>query len=448
MSRIANKPDPENPMPKKAFPPMRIVNLQAENIKRLIAVDITPDSSLVQITGKNGAGKTSILDAIWWAFTGVRSIQSQPIRAGAVRARIRLDMGELVITRKFSRKKADVSKYTTEITVENADGAQFRSPQTILDTLIGELSFDPLEFARMKPREQFDALRVFVPEFDFSQWTQDWEHQYEERRNLNRSAKERRSAAESIALPDIPIEPVDEERLVAEMAAAAEHNSSIAKRKYSRENVRSAISVHEEDAHHCLNRIEQLKKRIEHEKDKHQHSAAEASKLQDKLDAAEELPAPVDTDELAAQLNAARETNAQYAEIEQRERYLAEADSYQQQADEAQIKMETMDGEKRAKIAAAKLPVAALSFGDGEIFLDGLPFEQASDAQQLRASVGIAMAANPTLRVLRIRDGSLLDDDGIQTLSEMAEAEDYQVWIERVDNSGKIGFVIEEGELK
>ena len=38
---------------------MKIVRLTAENIKRLVAVEITPDGNVVQITGKNGAGKTS-----------------------------------------------------------------------------------------------------------------------------------------------------------------------------------------------------------------------------------------------------------------------------------------------------------------------------------------------------------------------------------------------------
>jgi hypothetical protein len=30
----------------------------------------------------------------------------------------------------------------------------------------------------------------------------------------------------------------------------------------------------------------------------------------------------------------------------------------------------------------------------------------------------------------------------------MADKEDYQVWIEVVDSSGKVGFYIEEGEVK
>lgn len=45
-------------------------------------------------------------------------------------------------------------------------------------------------------------------------------------------------------------------------------------------------------------------------------------------------------------------------------------------------------------------------------------------------------------------DGSLLDEDNMKIITDMAEEKDYQVWIEKVDSSGKIGIVIEDGEIK
>jgi len=88
-----------------------------------------------------------------------------------------------------------------------------------------------------------------------------------------------------------------------------------------------------------------------------------------------------------------------------------------------------------------------MSFGDGVVMFDGVPFDQASTAQQLRASVALAMAANPKLKVIRVKQGSFLDDDGMKLLSDMAEELDYQIWIERVDSTGKVGIVIEDGAV-
>jgi hypothetical protein len=46
-----------------------------------------------------------------------------------------------------------------------------------------------------------------------------------------------------------------------------------------------------------------------------------------------------------------------------------------------------------------------------------------------------------------LKDGSLLDEKGLELLAQMANEKDYQVWIERVETSGKVGFVMEEGML-
>src|SRR5690349_1615636 len=152
---------------------MKIVGLIAENVKKLSVVEIRPTNNLVQITGKNGSGKTSCLDAIWWALAGTSNIQAEPIRRDATEARIVLDLGEIIVKRTFKRRMVEVDGkeveqgYTTSIVVENADGSRFPSPQKMLDGLLGTLSIDPLAFANMDSRAQFETLKRFVPGVDF-----------------------------------------------------------------------------------------------------------------------------------------------------------------------------------------------------------------------------------------------------------------------------------------
>lgn len=57
------------------------------------------------------------------------------------------------------------------------------------------------------------------------------------------------------------------------------------------------------------------------------------------------------------------------------------------------------------------------------------------------------MAANPKLRVLRIRDGSLLDKKSLGLIAAMADDQDFQVWIEAVDTTGKVGIFMEDGAV-
>ena len=46
---------------------MKILKLQAENVKRLKVVEITPDGNVIMIGGPNDAGKSSVLDSMEYA---------------------------------------------------------------------------------------------------------------------------------------------------------------------------------------------------------------------------------------------------------------------------------------------------------------------------------------------------------------------------------------------
>jgi DNA repair exonuclease SbcCD ATPase subunit len=463
---------------------VKIITLTAENVKKLVAVEISPTGNLVEITGKNGQGKTSVLDCIWWALAGASHIQAAPIRKGANEARIRLDLGDIIVTRTFERKEDN--EETTKVFVENADGARFPSPQRMLDALLGELSFDPLAFTRMDKREQFDVLRRFVPDFDFAAADAANKADYDRRTEINRQAKEARTLAAGILVPEgAPTERVDEAALVDELQRAGDHNAQIETRKAGREAAaekakdlrgradeteakREAAVKAREDAHAQIladlqRQIEALTARIAEVKksgaddiarvktmmtDEAKAFRVEADDLQTKLDSAPELPAPIDITAVRAQLDAAKGTNAIVAAADLRAQHVAKAEALEAQAAALTKAREDREAAKHAAISAAKLPVDGITFGDGEILLNGVPFDQASDAEQLRASIAIAMASNPKLRVIRVRDGSLLDTDALKLLADMADERDYQCWVERVSSDGKVGFVLEDGRLK
>lgn len=429
---------------------MKIISLIAENVKKLVAVEIRPDGNLVEITGKNGAGKTSVLDAIWWALQGAEHIQAAPIRAGQKAARIQLRLAgeqELVVIRKFARK--DEGGFTTSLSVESADGAKFNSPQTMLDTLLGALSFDPLAFARMKPADQFEALKRFVPGFDFEAAEREQKADYDRRTLVNRQGREAKAAAEAIEIPaGTPEEPVDESALAAELETAGRFNSEIETRKGRREYVREEIIDLQRLVKNHDSRIEQIKRELQESKDARALDIAAIAAKQKQLAEAETLPEPRDTTAIRHRMDAARLTNTNVSRLAERERLRQRQEDFEHQSDEITCRMEVREDGKRRAIAEAKMPVPGIDFGAGVVLLNGQPFEQASDAEQLRTSVAIAMAANPKLRVIRIRDGSLLDSDSMQLLADMAAEGDFQVWIETVDSSGKMAFVLEDGRLK
>ncbi len=93
------------------------------------------------------------------------------------------------------------------------------------------------------------------------------------------------------------------------------------------------------------------------------------------------------------------------------------------------------------------MPVPGLGFSETEVTLNGIPLSQSSSAEQLRVGLAIAIAANPNMKVMLIRDGSLLDEDSLRLVEESAKAAGAQVWIERVSSTG-CTVVIEDGQVK
>lgn len=423
----------------KAPESLRLVALQAENFKRLVAVNIRPDGSVIQITGKNGAGKSSCLDAIWAALAGKSAIQKMPIRKGAKEAVINLDLGHLKVRRTF--KADDEGGYTTGITVESIENGKFKSPQAVLDGLLGDISFDPLLFVRKPAKEQFDMLRGFVPDVDFVKIEGLNRKDYDDRREKNAQARQLRAQADAIAIPEVvPSEAIDVDALVKELAAASEHNTAIAQQAMNRQAVEADIASGEraaakyrEEAAQLIARAEQIEKDV--------------AATKERLASQPPLPEPIDVADLQKRIQAAKATNEAKAAFDRKADLIADAEIAEAAAAELTKRIEDRNTAKMAAIAKAKMPVAGLGFGDEVVLLNGVPFDQASAAEQLRAATAIAMRMNPKLRIILIKDGSLLDSDSMKVLADLAEENDFQVFVERVDTSGKVGFVIEDGRV-
>lgn len=410
---------------------MKVVRLVAENIKRLIAVDIQPDGAVVQITGKNGAGKSSVLDSIWYALGGERNIPGEPVRKGEKKARVTLDLGDLIVERRWTEGG-------TSLVVTNKEGLRYSSPQKVLDTLCGRLTFDPLDFARQKPNEQAKTLARLVG-LDLSEIDQRRAAVYDERRDVNRDLK--RLEAECASLPTEPPEAAD---------LAAAHRRLSEEREKERRAQSSAMAL--------------SSARLTVEKQREHFKACEAAVVEAKARLAESERAlaaandrlneissvAVETHDvegaLAAYEHAQRQEAARTAwESAQKQRQRLK--DMQEESAALTKRLKTIDAEQQAKIAACTFPLPDLVIADEVVRYKGVPFDQCSSAEQLRVSTAIAMRMNPKLRIIRIADGSLLDSDSMAMLAELAAAEDYQVWVETVDSDDASAVVIADGRV-
>jgi AAA domain-containing protein len=430
---------------------MKILRLEAENVKRLHAVDITPTGDIVEISGNNANGKTSVLDAIWWALAGTAAVQAEPIRRGAQTARIRLDLGDLIVTRSFKRGKD--GEFTTKLQVENAEGASFNSPQKMLDALVAVLTFDPIEFTRMKPREQFDAVRGFVPGIDFENIDNLNRGDFQKRTEANKRLEEAKAGAGLVVIrDDLPEDETPEAEFLDKIAGAAQGNADIERARENRvksrqlsEQKTAVVGDKRAQAAELRRKADQL------DVDASTLEEAVAQHTAD-MDALPPLAEPVDVTEIRTALTKAQAINAAIRKNAESYRRKAALETVATDAamlsDELTAKINARNKAKQEAISAAQMPVEGLGFGDGFVTLNGVPFNQASDAEQLSASIAIAMRTNSKLRVIRVRDGSLLDDSKMKILAELAKANDCSVWIETVRAVTDAAIIIEDGRVK
>lgn len=426
---------------------MKIVGFKADNFKRLQAVEITPAGNTMVIGGRNEQGKSSILDAIQAALGGLGVQPRMPIRSGQEKAEVVLKLGgngeELTVRRSWTAKGS-------YMTVTNGDG--LKGGQAVLDRLLSQYTFDPLEFTRLKAGAQVDTMRRLAGiGAEFDQLELQRRDAYDKRTTVNTTARSMRARVEAMPHhPDAPEQEVSVDQLL-------EQRRQLEQRRTERQKAHQELQAMEQIVQGWVDRvakqeaaIEDIKKRLAAAREnltKLEHGRDQAShQLESMTNAAAELP-DVDTSAIDDQIRQASAVNAQVQANRARAAQLRDVEQVEQQAKQLTDQIDRAIASKQRMIEQAKLPVEGLAFTPEGVTYRGVPFEQCSSAERLRVSTAMGMAANPSLRVMLIRDGSLLDEQHLAIIADMARENDYQIWIERVGNGDECGVIIEDGQV-
>lgn len=427
---------------------MKIIELYAENIKKLKAVNIKPQSDVVLITGSNGAGKTSVLDAIMYALCGKDSIPPKPIRDGEKSAMVKIDLGEYIVKRVFTEN----SSY---LEITNKEGFKASSPQTLLDSVVGKLAFDPLEFANMKPVQQREYL-MQICGISTNDLDKQIAETYVARTAANQEVKRLQGAylsLETVAPKEKP-ELIDTDEILARIseiknlqaqAMIAQNEVQIAEQTLHdiSDNIGRIMKeiVEYQEKIRLLNlrldEMYQMKKDLELEKEAKLEKASEFAN--DNFEA--------ELQELNTKLKLANNRREEYFRWEQLQAKNEELHHANKRYLDLDAKIEQLRQQKKSLLENVKMPIEGLAFSDDGLTYNGIPLEQVNEAEQIRISLAVAMAMNPTLKVIRIANGSALGTKMLAEIEKMANLQDYQVWIEKMDETGTVGIVIEEGEV-
>lgn len=417
----------------------RIIQLTAENFKRLEAIELAPDGTFNLVSGNNEQGKSSLLDAIAWAIGGSKAIKSttEPIRRGQKRAEVTIDLGDLVLTR-------TITAAGERLQVAAKDGAPMKSPQAVLDALRGKISFDPLEFIQLSEAEQTKTLLTLVG-VDVAKFEKERKEIFDNRTISNRDLKKAKANLESAPVPAKPES--FELKTVTEVTNRLAKAQELISGNKAKDKEITDLRQKFDDIAKEINDLEQqiailqtklTTKMNEKETVRQKHNA---TKAEVRNFVAPDITAIQDEISGIEMYNDAIRSYNSYLELQ------GDYNKYNQESENYTKQLNGMDAELVKKITEAKMPITGLSVVDSVVRYNDVPLSQCSQAIRVKVSMAIAMAMNPRLRVILIREGALFDNKNLKLIADMAKDNNFQIWVERV-GEGETGIIIENGEVK
>jgi hypothetical protein len=303
--------------------------------------------------------------------------------------------------------------------------------------MVGKLSFDPLEFSRMDPKKQLETVRGFLG-LDFTEEDAHRKEVYDERSIVARQLKTLKAQLEGMERHGGVAEEEDVSDLTKQYDEAVATQTQITALRGDAAATRGRIA-------RLVERLEEIQ--IELVRINKMKKEEEELLLSQVVMGKQLVAEAIDPEPIKAKILCASEVARKVRENQLYDRLANDIGNLAQRGTELTKEIVEIDRKKEYAIASTQFPVDGLTFNENGLMFNGVPFSQASSAEQLKVSVAMGIAMNPKLKVLLIRDGSLLDEESLSVVASMAEESDAQVWVERVSKGKECSVIIEDGEV-
>lgn len=414
---------------------VKINSLELENVKRVKAVKLEPaQSGLTIVGGRNGQGKTSVLDAISWALGGNRLKPSQPHREGSATdpyLHVELTNG-LIVERKGKTSALKV-----------IDPAGNKSGQNLLDQFIEALALDLPKFMESTSKEKAQTLLQIIGVGDYLFELEAKEDKlFNQRTSIGQMERQKRGAAEEMEFyPDAPAEPVSAAELIQQQQEILARNGENQRKRERVTDIEAALASAEHDAQALADRISELAEQLSQKN-------AEIEKFHEEIATAKMTAAELQdesTAEIEASIAAIDETNAKVRTNAARAMAMKDADELKEQYEDLTREIESIRADKMALLADAKLPLDGLTVEKGELIYNGNAWDCMSGSDQLRVATAIVRALKPECGFVLVDKLEQFDSQTLQEFGAWAEAQDLQIIGTRVSTGDECSIVIEDG---
>ena len=437
-------------------------------IKNLFGISETElDGKSIEITGTNGTGKTSVIDAIKYALTN-GSDRDYIIKQGESEGEIIIETDTgLYIDRRKRTNKADYKSVKD-------GGREVQGPEAMLKTLFTPLQLDPVKFIQLDKKEQ-NRMILDLVEFD---WDLNWIKEqfgeipegvdytqnilqvlndiqadngayFQSRQDINRDLRNKRAFVEEIA-ENIPAgydaekwEKYNLGEAYRKIEQAKEINSRIERAGLFKDSYNNKVRGYEAEKEleisaekdaiaaerdNLTSTIERLKAEIKAAEDK---LLTLDDRLKDKVNLAESRynekiakldsdmqtadkyigMEPVDVREDEEEVRTAEEMRKHLNEYKRMQDLEEDCGRLRDISEELTRKIELARNLPGQILETATLPVEGLTVENGIPLIRGLPVSNLSEGEKLELCVEVALSKPSNLQVILIDGAEKLSDE-------------------------------------
>ena len=409
---------------------VKITALQAENVKRIKAVQIEPaPNGLTIVGGNNNQGKTSVLDAIAWALGGEKYRPNAAAREGAVSPpRLRVTLSNGIVVERKGKNGA--------LTVTDPTGK--RAGQTLLNEFVEQLALDLPRFLNASDKDKADTLLKIIGVGDqLAVMDQRIKALYDKRTTVGQIAAQKKAYAEEMQeYPDSPAEPVSALELIRRQQDILARNGENQRKRAHAAQLEQQVKALQQKVDALTERLAQVSEECAaamRDLDTARKSAADledesTAEIEAALANVEEINRKVRANlDKARAMDDAREMSAQYADLTS-------------QLNEARQK-------RTALLDGADLPLPGLGVEDGVLTYQGLRWNDMSGSDQLRVATAIVRKLNPACGFVLLDKLEQMDLQTLQEFGAWLQQEGLQAIATRVSTGGECQIIIDDGRV-
>lgn len=410
---------------------VKITALEAENVKRIKAVALTPSpTGLTIVGGNNNQGKTSVLDALAWALGGDRFRPDAAQRDGAVApAHLKVTLSNGVIVERKGKNST--------LTVTDPTGR--RSGQQLLNAFIEPLALDLPRFMEASDKEKADILLRIIG-IGAELHTRDMEIKalYDKRTFTGQLAQQKKHFAEElISYPEAPDEPVSASDLIRQQQDILARNGENQRKRSQLAQLTDLLERQKKVVADLEFQLSTEKQRLTTMQADVKIAQTAAADLQDES-----------TAELEASIRDIEDTNRKVRANLEKSRAEDEAVQYDSEYKRLTEQIAQKRADRMALLNGADLPLRGLSVEDGALTYKGKHWRDMSGSDQLRVAAAIVRRLNPDCGFVLLDKLEQMDMTTLQEFSAWLEAEGLQAIATRVSTGSECQIIIEDGMVK